>query len=90
MTKEHHQLGTSVGDRKPLVLITWLDSHYVAGWHIDEAATEPSLCRSVGWLIYDGAKAKTIAAHITNEETPQRSGEMTIPTAAIVRMRVLR
>ena len=73
-----------------LVLITWLDSHYVAGWHTEEAATEPSYCRSVGWLVHDGEKAKTIAAHITNDETPQRCGELTIPTAAIIKIRVLR
>lgn len=76
--------------RYSLVLITWLDSHYVAGWHTEDAATKPSHCRSVGWLIHDGTKAKTIAAHITDEEPPQRCGEMTIPTASIVKIQVLR
>ena len=90
MTKEHYQLDSKRNDTRPLVLITWLDSHYVAGWHTDEPSEIPSLCRSVGWLIYDGDKAKTIASHITDEETPQRCGEMTIPVAAIVRVRILR
>ena len=73
-----------------LVLIEWLDSHYVAGWHTDGPAEEPTICRSVGWLIYDGDKVKTIASHITDEALPQRCGEMTIPTAAIVSMKTLR
>ena len=74
---------------RKLVLIDWLDSHYVPGWHTDEPSEEPLYCRSVGWLIHDGKDAKTIASHITNEETSQRSGEMTIPTKAITRMKTL-
>ena len=73
-----------------LVLIEWLDSHYTQGWHANAPNEEPLLCRSVGWLLYDGEKAKTIAAHITEEETPQRTGEMTIPSVAIIRMDVLK
>mgnify|MGYP001619283682 FL=1 len=74
---------------RPLVVIEWLDSHYVAGWHTEEPQTEPLLCRSAGWLVHDGEKAKTIAAHITEEDVPQRCGEMTIPVSAIVTMKVL-
>ena len=73
-----------------LVLIEWLDSHYVAGWHTDDPNEEPLTCRSVGWLLHDGPRAKTLAPHVTAEETPQRSGEMTIPTDAVVRVEVLR
>lgn len=72
-----------------LVLIIWLDSHQMAGWHTEEPAMKPLVCRSVGWLLHDGNEAKTLAAHMTDEETPQRSGEMTIPTCAVVRMIVL-
>lgn len=72
-----------------LVLIEWLDSHHVPGWHTGEPATKPLLCRSVGWLVHDGTEAKTIAPHITEEETPQRCGEMTIPTAAMLKMEAL-
>ena len=90
MTEEHHQLATNNGGTKRLVLIEWLDSHYVAGWHTEEPQKEPLLCRSVGWLIYDGERAKTIAAHITEEETPQRCGEITIPNCAIVAMKEMR
>ena len=73
-----------------LVLIEWLDSHQTACWTADDPATQPLLCRSVGWLVYDGETAKTIAAHMTAEEPPQRSGEMTIPSCAIVKLEVLR
>jgi hypothetical protein len=69
-----------------LVLIEWLDSHQQARWTADEPAQEPLVCRSVGWLVHDGARAKTVAAHITDEATPQRAGEMTIPTCAITKI----
>ncbi len=73
-----------------LVLVEWEDSQYVSGWHTEEPCKEPLLCNSVGWLVYDGDKVVTIAAHITDEETPQRSGEMTIPKGAIVRLVVIK
>ena len=76
-------------NKTPLVLIEWLDSHHVAGWHTSEPAEKPLLCRSVGWLVYDGSEAKTVAPHITEEDTQQRCGEMTIPTRSVVRMKVL-
>jgi hypothetical protein len=45
------------------------------------------VCRSVGWLVLDGKRAKVIAPHI-NESEPgvelQGCGVMTIPVAAIV------
>ena len=72
-----------------LVLIEWLDSHQQARWTSDEPAKEPLVCRSVGWLVHDGEKAKTLAAHLTVEATPQRAGEMTIPTCAITKIRSL-
>ena len=71
---------------RKLVLIKWVDSEYVPGWHRDDPPTGPLLCQSVGWLIYDGADSKTIAAHITDEDDPQRSGEMTIPVRSIVKI----
>lgn len=77
-------------DKRKLVLIEWLDSHHVAGWHTEEPATEPLHVQSVGWLIYDGEKAKTIAPHMTDETPPQRCGEMTIPSCAVLSVRVLK
>jgi hypothetical protein len=73
-----------------LTMIEWMDSHHTAHWTTGSPATEPLLCRSVGWLVHDGDKAKTLAPHMTNEHTPQRAGEMTIPTCAIVKMRTLK
>ena len=57
---------------------------------MDEPSRKPLFCRSVGWLLYDGEEAKTIASHMTDEETSQRTGEMTIPSVAILRIEVLR
>jgi hypothetical protein len=75
--------------RHKLVLIEWLDSHRSEGWHTGDPATEPVTCRSVGWLIHDGKAAKTIAAHMTDEDEPQRCGEMTIPACSIRKVRTL-
>jgi hypothetical protein len=72
-----------------LVLIEWVDSHHRSGWTTDTPCDEPLTCLSVGWLTYDGKKAKTLAPHVTAEEDRQRSGEMTIPSRAIMRMEVL-
>ena len=46
-----------------LVLIEWMDSHQVGKWTDEAPATEPLLGKSVGWLVHDGKKAKTLAAH---------------------------
>ena len=73
-----------------LVLVEWWDSHYTQGWKTDDPSEEPLRCCSVGWLLHEGERAKTIAAHMTDEEVPQRNGEMTIPSASIIRVEVLR
>ncbi len=72
-----------------LVLIEWLDSHQGMRWTNDETASEPLLCRSVGWRVYYGDTAKSVAAHMTVEDTPQRPGEMTIPACAITKIKSL-
>ena len=72
-----------------MVLIEWLDSHQKAGWHTEEPEREGLRCGSVGWLVYEGSEAVTVAAHMTWEEEPQRSGEMTIPRCAVVSIRDL-
>ena len=82
---EHHDKQTPL----KLVLVEWLDSHYVAGWHFDAPITEPKVCHSVGWLIYEGPKAITIAGHLA-DNGEQRSGEMTIPAGVIVKVKKLR
>lgn len=73
-----------------LVMIEWLDSHRTEGWHDDDPSENPLTCRSVGWLVYDGKDAKTVAPHMTDEEVPQRCGEMTIPSRAVLKIRTLR
>lgn len=76
--------------RLKLVLIEWVDSQMTEGRTTDEPAADVLVCRSVGWLVHDGKKCKTIAPHISLEDAPQRSGEMTIPACAITRFRVLK
>lgn len=74
-----------------LVLIEWEDSHYKPGWSRDlgEGQLTPVLCKSVGWLMHDGKEAKVIANHISDEETPQTCGAMSIPTRAVRRIKKL-
>lgn len=73
--------------RLPLVLIEWVDSHYRAGWTSDDSESAPLVCRSVGWLVHDGDDAKVLSAHVSKEESPQRCGDMTIPSRAILQIR---
>ncbi len=70
-----------------LVLIEWLASHIAPRRSTDEPSTEPVVCRSVGWLVHDGKRAKTISPHMTDEAEPQRAGEMTIPSGAVIRVK---
>ena len=77
------------------VLIEWEDSHTIEGWHHLDGPLDdtPVTCRSVGWLVLDGAKVKTVAPHMSvpsEGETPQACGIMRIPVRSIVRMVVLR
>ena len=69
-----------------MVVIEWVDSHYRSGWTTDAAEKLPLKCLSVGWLVEDGESAKVLSAHVTSEDRPQRCGDMTIPTAAIISM----
>ena len=77
-----------------LVLVEWLDSYGCSTrWaEIDEDAKPKALtCSSVGWLLYDGDDCKVIVPHLSCPEpdqdvSRQGCGDMTIPTAAIVKM----
>ena len=76
-----------------LVYIEWLDSYGPTNnWEVIEDALTPSLlvCRSVGWLVHDGADCKQIAPNLTqadHDDTElQASGYFTIPTVCILRM----
>jgi len=79
-----------------LVLIEWLDSHGSQGWQTLEElehACEPMKCRSVGWLFREGKDFKTILPHIAGENNKniilQGRGELTIPTKAITKIKIL-
>ena len=73
-----------------LVRIRWVDADYISGWHNTEPKHKPVVCQSVGWLIYDGDEAKVIAGHITEEDDPQRNGEMVIPPCSIIEMEIIK
>jgi len=70
-----------------LVLIEWEDSHHRPGWTTEAASGKPLVCRSVGWLIADTKTAKVLSANITEEDEPQRCGDMTIPQRCILRVK---
>ncbi|MGI0134174.1 MAG: hypothetical protein ACREBW_04370 [Candidatus Micrarchaeaceae archaeon] len=73
-----------------LVRVEWLDSHIMPTWTRDAPETAALKCRTVGWLVHDGKDAKTLAASVTDEDAPQLCCQITIPTAAIVRTKVLK
>jgi hypothetical protein len=74
-----------------LVLVEWEDSHGNGEWQEINGPIEDRalVCRSVGWLVLDGKRAKVIAPHV-NELEPgvelQGCGIMTIPAAAIIKI----
>lgn len=80
-----------------LVLVEWLDSHSGRGWQdFDrlERVAEPLYCRSVGWVIRENKNCKVLVPHIAGEKngetTLQGCGDLTIPTASIVKTTILR
>lgn len=74
-----------------LVLIEWEDSHADGSWQQVGGVIEDRalVCRSVGWLVLDGERAKVIAPHINEQESGvplQACGIMTIPASAVLRV----
>lgn len=74
-----------------LVLIDWRDAYGCSpDWQLIPDPLLPKLmvCRSVGWLAYDGQDCKVIIPHISSDDHPsvkkQGCGDMTIPTGAII------
>jgi len=80
----------------PLVLIEWFDSFGCSSnWQkLEIESIGPLVCRSVGWLAYDGPACKVIVPHQTDRNhasvSQQGCGDMTIPTQSIIRVRRLR
>ena len=79
---------------EPLVLIEWEDAYGGCAdtWREYEKDTfEPTLCRSVGWLIHDGKDRKVVLPHTlaTVGEPLQGCGEMIVPTGMVTKMMTL-
>lgn len=70
-----------------LVYVEWVDSFGCSpSWQkLDVETCEPMVCKSVGWLLHDGPSCKVIVPHLS-EGTNEGCGDMTIPSAAVVRM----
>ena len=74
---------------KRLVLIEWVDSFGCsADWQeLDENfQPKPIVCKSVGWLLFDGSECKVIVPHVADAIKQQGCGDMTIPTNCILRI----
>jgi hypothetical protein len=80
-----HQLGKTFccpsGYR--FAYIRWFDSHYRPGWDRGEVVSKQTICCSIGWVVAETDELIIIAGHVTDEDEPQRCGEMTIPKSAI-------
>lgn len=82
------------GFRMRLVLVEWEDSaRPVPEWVWASAHTWEQVvkCRSVGWLVYDGADVKALAPNVGDEEGEdhQYCGVIRIPARCITAMRDL-
>lgn len=74
-----------------LVLVEWEDSLGCSpSWApLDSCSPSILVCRSVGWLAYDGDDCKTVIPHLTGQldgVDPQGCGDMTIPARAVRRI----
>jgi hypothetical protein len=96
-SKERSGFRTDAGSRqeeiaKRLVLVEWIDSYGCsANWQkLAIESVAPLVCRSVGWLAYDGEDCKVVVPHLTDRNHPyiseQGCGDMMIPTRAILRI----
>ena len=76
-----------------LVLVEWADS-FGCSAHWEKLPESPTakvmICKSVGWLFYDGDDCKIVIPHITDDSHDsaphQGCGDMTIPSRCITRM----
>lgn len=83
----------SKGEIYRLVYIEWADSYGCSSeWtDIESCSPVPMVCRSVGWLIHDGKECKVVVPHMNEPDHPnafkrQGCGDMTIPTAAVLKV----
>ena len=87
-------LGKMKNSEYRLVYIEWEDSHGVSSsWeYLSQCKPYVLVCKSAGWLIHDGEDCKVIVPHLTNSDhaKQQGCGDMTIPTASVLKMVDLR
>ena len=72
-------------------MVEWEDSHGDGAWHQLDGEIEDRVlvCRSVGWLVLDGDRAKVVVPHLNEQETGvprQGCGVMSIPARAVLRI----
>jgi hypothetical protein len=69
------------------VAVEWVDSHCRSGWCRGEVEAHQLRCQSLGWVVAETRDVLVLAANITDEDEPQRCGEMTIPKTAILNLK---
>jgi hypothetical protein len=76
-----------------LVLVEWVDSYGgTTGWKpLEDCSPDVLICRSVGWLLHDTDTCKVLVPHLVQPDPASRiaeqgRGDMTIPTAAVLRI----
>jgi len=78
-----------------LILCEWEDSYGCSPqWQIISSDEKPRgmICKSVGWLIRKSKRHMVIVPHISEaNEIAERQGcgDMTIPIAAVVKLKIL-
>jgi hypothetical protein len=89
-TKRLEKNGAEIGDA---VLVEWEDSYGCsATWQEMPSECKPDtmICRSLGWILARTQRHVVVVPHMAcNEETGikrQGCGDMTIPTASILRL----
>lgn len=90
MTKEHHQLDTSLDDKVPIVLVEWHDARFYPDTRDENSIKENcrmSLFASVGYLVSQD-DTTTIVASEHNDEQEYRDLTL-IPTGSIKSLRRL-
>jgi hypothetical protein len=84
--------GLKSSNGKKLVFVEWQDSYGCsATWQEIDPQQEPEmmLCHSVGWVVKRTKECIVIVPHLSQNDNLARQqgcGDMTIPTAAIVRI----
>lgn len=73
--------------KPPLVEVEWIDSCFNPGWHKNDTYSEPSRCRTVGYLTHKGKDCLNISMNVTDQD---RGETMAIPRVCVKSIRKLR